>query len=223
VLIADDEDLVRSGLRLMLGTQPDLEVVGEVTDGKQAVAEVARLHPRVVLMDVRMPGMDGLEATALITAANDDLPEAQQTRVIILTTFEQDDYVFQSLRAGASGFLLKRTRPEHLVDAVRVVDRGDSLLSPSVTTRLISHFVDQPRSDATQSVEVERLTDRERSVLVEMARGLSNTEIADRLFVGEQTVKTHIKHIFTKLDLRDRAQAVVFAYEHGLVRAGDRT
>jgi DNA-binding NarL/FixJ family response regulator len=222
VLVADDEHLVRSGLRLMLGTQPDIDIVAEAIDGTRAVEAVERLRPNVALMDIRMPGMDGLQATGLITAANRALPEAERTRVIILTTFEHDDYVFEALRSGASGFLLKRTKPEELIDAIRIVVRGDSLLSPSVTTRLIAHFIDQPPPLSSQSSEqLGRLTEREREVLVEIARGRCNSEIAGRLYVGEQTIKTHIKHIFTKLDFRDRAQAVVFAYEQGLVRAGD--
>ena len=221
VLIADDEDLVRSGLILMLGSQPGITVVGDAADGAQAVADAQRLQPDVVLMDIRMPGMDGLEATARITATAGKPGAGHQARVIILTTFEQDEYVYEALRAGASGFLLKRTRPEELIEAIRVVANGDALLAPSVTRRLIAHFVQRPKiiiATAT-TAQLSQLTERERDVLIEIAAGLSNTEIASRLFVGEQTVKTHIKHIFTKLDLRDRAQAVVFAYETGLVRA----
>jgi DNA-binding NarL/FixJ family response regulator len=219
VLIADDEDLVRSGLVLMLGSQPGIAVAGDAGDGAQAVAEARRLRPDVVLMDIRMPGMDGLQATARITAAAGEPGAGYQARVIILTTFEQDEYVYEALRAGASGFLLKRTRPEDLIEAIRVVANGDALLAPSVTRRLIAHFAQHPRTATATSTQLSQLTGRERDVLVEVAAGLSNTEIAGRLFVGEQTVKTHIKHIFTKLDLRDRAQAVVFAYETGLVRA----
>jgi DNA-binding NarL/FixJ family response regulator len=220
VLIADDEDLVRSGLSLMLGSQPGITVVGEAADGAQAVTQARRLRPDVVLMDIRMPGMDGLQATGCITAAADDPGTAHQARVIILTTFEQDEYVYEALRAGASGFLLKRTRPEDLIEAIRVVANGDALLAPSVTRRLIAHFARRPKTATAASAQLSQLTERERDVLVEIAAGLSNTEIAALLFVGEQTVKTHIKHIFTKLDLRDRAQAVVFAYETGLVQAG---
>ena len=221
VLIADDEDLVRSGLSLMLGSQPGIAVVGDAADGAQAVAQAQHLRPDIVLMDIRMPGMDGLQATARITAAADDTGAGHQVRVIILTTFEQDEYVYEALRAGASGFLLKRTRPEDLIEAIRVVANGDALLAPSVTRRLIAHFAHRPTTATATAAQLSLLTERERDVLIEIAGGLSNTEIARRLFVGEQTVKTHIKHIFTKLDLRDRAQAVVFAYETGLVRAGD--
>jgi DNA-binding NarL/FixJ family response regulator len=224
VLIVDDDEQIRSGLRLMLATQPDLVVVGEAADGAQAVADTARLHPDVVLMDIRMPGMDGLEATRLIAAGpgeeGADGEETDGTRVIILTTFEQDEYVYEALRMGASGFLLKRTTPEALIEAIRVVVSGDALLYPPMTRRLITHFA-PPEPDGTASLDLDRLTERERDVLVEMARGRSNSEIAERLFVGEQTVKTHIRHIFTKLGFRDRAQAVVFAYENGLVRAGE--
>jgi DNA-binding NarL/FixJ family response regulator len=220
VLIADDEDLVRSGLVLMLGSQPGIVVAGEAADGAQAVAEARRLRPDVVLMDIRMPGMDGLQATARITAAAGEPGTGHQARVIILTTFEQDEYVYEALRAGASGFLLKRTRPEDLIEAIRVVANGDALLAPSVTRRLIAHFAQRPRTATAPATQLSQLTERERDVLVEVAAGLSNTEIAGRLFVGEQTVKTHIKHIFTKLDLHDRAQAVVFAYETGLVQVG---
>ena len=223
VLIADDEDLVRSGLSLMLGSQPGIAVAGDAADGAQAVAQAQRLRPDIVLMDIRMPGMDGLQATARITAAADDTGAGHQVRVIILTTFEQDEYVYEALRAGASGFLLKRTRPEDLIEAIRVVANGDALLAPSVTRRLIAHFAHRPTTATATAAQLSLLTERERDVLIEIAGGLSNTEIARRLFVGEQTVKTHIKHIFTKLDLRDRAQAVVFAYETGLVRAGDQT
>jgi DNA-binding NarL/FixJ family response regulator len=220
VLIADDDEQIRGGLRLMLATQPDLMVVGEAADGAQAVAETARLSPDVVLMDIRMPGMDGLEATRRIAGAASDGQDAEGTRVIILTTFEQDEYVYEALRMGASGFLLKRATPEALIEAIRVVVSGDALLYPPITRRLITHFA-RPEPGEAQAPDLERLTERERDVLVEMARGRSNTEIAERLFVGEQTVKTHIRHIFAKLGFRDRAQAVVFAYENGLVRAGE--
>jgi DNA-binding NarL/FixJ family response regulator len=220
VLIVDDEDIVRSGLHLMLDSQADLTVVGEAADGDEAVAQVARLRPDVVLMDIQMPGTDGLEATRRITTEVSDAADQRSVRVIILTTFELDEYVYDALRAGASGFLLKRIRPEELVEAIRVVSRGEALLAPSVTRRLIAHFAQRPEHATVAPAELERLTDRERDVLAEIARGLSNAEISGRLFVSEQTVKTHIKHIFTKLDLRDRAQAVVFAYESGVVLPG---
>jgi DNA-binding NarL/FixJ family response regulator len=222
VLIADDDEQIRAGLRLMLATQNDLEVVGEAVDGAEAIAETARLTPDVVLMDIRMPGMDGLEATRRIAGAGSQNDGAGGTRVIILTTFEQDEYVYEALRMGASGFLLKRTTPEALIEAIRVVVSGDALLYPPITRRLITHFArPEPYADESAASDLDRLTERERDVLVEMARGRSNAEIAERLFVSEQTVKTHIRHIFAKLGFRDRAQAVVFAYENGLVRAGE--
>jgi len=220
VLIADDDEQIRAGLRLMLATQSDLVVVGEAADGAQAVAETLRLTPDVVLMDIRMPGTDGLEATCRISGTASENDGAEGPRVIILTTFEQDEYVYEALRMGASGFLLKRTTPEALIEAIRVVVSGDALLYPPITRRLITHFA-RPEPDETAAPDLDPLTERERDVLVEMARGRSNAEIAERLFVGEQTVKTHIRHIFAKLGFRDRAQAVVFAYENGLVRAGE--
>jgi len=219
VLIADDEALARSGLRLMFERQADVAVVGEATDGEQAVIQAALLRPDVVLMDIRMPGTDGLEATRRILEADAD--SEPRVHVIILTTFEQDEYVHEALRSGASGFLLKRTRPEDLLEAVRIVANGDALLAPSVTRRLLAHFANRPKSSLATPVELAQLTERERQVLVEMSKGLSNAAIGERLYVGEQTVKTHVKHIFTKLDLRDRAQAIVFAYENGLVRPGE--
>jgi DNA-binding NarL/FixJ family response regulator len=213
VLIADDQALMRGGFRLILDAQDDLEVVGEAIDGRDAVEQYRRLRPDVVVMDVRMPAMDGIEATRRLTA--DDPP----ARVLILTTFDLDEYVFQALRAGASGFLLKDRPPEELVAAVRVVASGEALLAPSITRRLIEEFARRPET-AAQPPELDDLTDREREVLVLMAHGLSNAEVAGRLFVAETTVKTHVGRVLQKLSLRDRAQAVVLAYESGLVQPG---
>jgi DNA-binding NarL/FixJ family response regulator len=213
VLIADDQALMRGGFRLILDAQDDLEVVGEAIDGRDAVEQYRRLRPDVVVMDVRMPAMDGIEATRRLTA--DDPP----ARVLILTTFDLDEYVFQALRAGASGFLLKDRPPEELVAAVRVVASGEALLAPSITRRLIEEFARRPET-AAQPPQLDDLTDREREVLVLMAHGLSNAEIAGRLFVAETTVKTHVGRVLQKLSLRDRAQAVVLAYESGLVQPG---
>ncbi|GIH23779.1 DNA-binding response regulator [Acrocarpospora phusangensis] len=207
VLIADDQGMVRAGFAAFLNTQPDIEVVGEAADGAEAVARTAELEPDVVLMDIRMPGMDGITATGLIRTA----------RVLILTTFDLDEYVYAALRAGASGFLLKDASAAQLAEAVRVVAAGEALLSPRVTRRLIAEFTRLP---ARSRVKVERITDRETEVLTLIARGLSNQEIARELVVSEQTVKTHIGRVLAKLGLRDRAQAIVYAYEIGLVRPG---
>jgi DNA-binding NarL/FixJ family response regulator len=217
VLVVDDQTLVRSGFAMILGAEPDIEVVGEAADGAQAVEAVRRLQPDVVLMDIRMPVMDGVEATRLIAG-----PEvAEPQKVIILTTFDLDEYVFDALRAGASGFLLKDTPPEELAAAVRIVAAGDALLAPSITRKLVAEFASRPGPTSTHNpADLEQLTDREREVLVLMARGLSNGEIAGELIVGETTVKTHVGRILMKLHLRDRVQAVVLAYEIGLVRPG---
>jgi DNA-binding NarL/FixJ family response regulator len=213
VLIADDQALMRAGFRMIIDAQPDLEVVGEAIDGTDAIRHYERLTPDVVVMDVRMPVMDGIAATRRLTAAD---PPA---RVLILTTFDLDEYVYDALRAGASGFLLKDRPPEELVAAVRIVAAGDALLAPSVTRRLIEEFA--TRAPSPSRSELAELTDREREVLVLIARGLSNAEIARALFVAETTVKTHVGRILAKLQLRDRAQAVVLAYESGLVQPGD--
>ncbi len=215
VLVVDDQALIRSGLTMILETEVDLDVVGEACNGSEAVQLAKRLRPDVILMDVRMPEMDGIEATRRLVTDRTDAPHC---RVVILTTFDLDEYVFDALRAGASGFLLKDTPPDELAAAIRVVAAGEALLSPSVTRKLISEFAAQPgvRSDG----RLDELTEREREVLREMARGLSNAEIAETLFVGEATVKTHVSHILTKLGVRDRVQAVVAAYEGGLVRPG---
>jgi len=217
ILIADDQELVRTGLRLVLQAYDDLEVIAEAGDGQQARELVAELRPDVVLMDVRMPRMDGIEAVALLSAAALDPPP----RVLMLTTFDLDEYVFGALRAGAAGFLLKDASRERLVDAIRVVNAGEALLSPSITRRLIEEFA--KRSDPLRPPDtvMEALTARERETLGLVARGLSNAEIAQRLFVTEATVKSHVSSVLTKLGLRDRVQAVVFAYEHGLVIAGE--
>jgi DNA-binding NarL/FixJ family response regulator len=219
VLLADDQALVRAGFRILVDSDPGLEVVGEAADGQQAV-DVARLErPDVVLMDIRMPGMDGLEATRQITSA----PALHDTRILILTTFEADDYVFEALRSGASGFMLKDTEPEELLAAIRVVARGDALLAPSVTRRLIAEVVAHPdRARPADQATLGTLTERERQVLLLVAAGRSNDEIAADLFLSPLTAKTHVSRILTKLDARDRAQLVVIAYETGLVTPGGR-
>lgn len=213
VIIVDDEQLVRAGLRMILEAEPDIEVVGEAGDGSEAVALVERLDPHVVLMDVQMPGVNGIEATQRIVA----LGREESSRVLILTTFDLDEYVYESLRAGASGFLLKRTPANELVHGIRVVAQGDALLEPSITRRLLESFAKKGGVSPADTRALEDLTDREREVLGLIARGLSNAEIAEMLFLSEGTVKTHVKRIFAKLGVRDRAQAVVFAYEAGLV------
>lgn len=212
VLIADDQAMVRSGLRLILETEDDIEVVAEAENGEEAVRLSRRERPDVVLMDVRMPVMDGLEATRQITSQD------EETRVIVLTTFDLDDYVYGALRAGASGFLLKDAEADQLVDAIRVIASGDAIIAPSVTKRLISEFAGRPES--RQVTGLEELTERELEVLRLVAKGLSNAEIAEELFVSETTVKTHVSHVLTKLHLRDRVQAVVAAYESGLATPG---
>jgi DNA-binding NarL/FixJ family response regulator len=214
VLIVDDDDLMRAGLRGVLASDERIELVGEANDGRQAVYRTRLLKPDVVLMDVRMPDLDGISATRELLTA---FPEV---RVVILTTFEQDDYIFGALSAGASGFLLKRTRPEELIAAIHTIAAGDSLLSPSVTSRVIERMAGQPSPDATRDARLQELTPRETEVLSLMARGLSNAEIAATLVIEESTVKTHVKRILAKLDARDRVQAVIFAYESGLSSAG---
>jgi DNA-binding NarL/FixJ family response regulator len=210
VLIADDDDLMRAGLVELLSGEPEIEIVGEASTGRQAVERSRRLAPDVVLMDVRMPDLDGIEATGELARA------APDSKVLILTTFEQDDYIFGALRAGASGFLLKRARPEDLITAVRIVAAGESLLSPSVTRRVIDRVAEQPLPVLTAQTKLDELTPREREVLQLIARGLSNREIATALFVEESTVRTHVKRIQMKLQLRDRVQIVIFAYETGV-------
>jgi len=212
VLIADDQAMVRAGLRLILEAEDDIIVVAEAENGEEGVRLARREKPDVVLMDVRMPVMDGLEATRQITE------QAEGTRVIVLTTFDLDDYVYGSLRNGASGFLLKDADGDQLVAAVRVIAAGDALIAPSVTKRLISEFADRPESTEVQGLD--DLTEREVEVLALVAKGMSNAEIAEALFVSETTVKTHVSHILAKLHLRDRVQAVVAAYESGLATPG---
>jgi DNA-binding NarL/FixJ family response regulator len=214
VLLADDHRLVRSGFRVILDLEDDIEVVGEAEDGVQALALCARLEPDVVLMDVEMPGLDGLEATRRI-AAGDGGPS-----VLILTTFDRDDYLFAALQAGASGFLLKNSSPESLIEAVRVIARGDALLAPEITRRVIARFADRGGPGLDPGPRLAELTPREREVLVELAGGATNAEIAVALHLGETTVKTHVSRVLTKLGARDRTQAVVMAYEMGVVRPG---
>ena len=245
VVIADDQELVRAGFAMVIGSQPDMAVVGQARDGAEAVALAETLHPDVVLMDVRMPGMDGIEATRQISAlqhrfaADGTQSEVTHTKVIILTTFDLDEYVMAAINAGASGFLLKDTEPETLLNSIRTVFQGNAIIAPSATKRLIEKMMDgdfagtaaaapvsatsaaasQSASTATMYTdpELDELTDREREVLIEIAHGLSNQEIADKLFISLPTVKTHVAHILSKINARDRVQAVVFAYENHLV------
>ena len=216
VVIADDQHLVRAGFAMILGEEPDLEVVGEAADGLAAIEVVQRLAPEVVLMDIRMPHLDGLEALRRLVAGG------SSARVIVLTTFDADEYVFAALRGGASGFLLKDTPPAELVSAVRTVAAGEALLDPTVTQRVVTAFVEGlvETGERRAPPELASLTDREREVLIHLARGRSNAEIAALLVVSETTVKTHVGRVLAKLQLRDRVQAVVYAYEHGLVRPG---
>jgi len=213
VLVVDDQALVRAGFRMILEAEPDLVVAGEARDGEEAIAAAAACAPDVVLMDVRMPGTDGIEATCRILASG------IATKVIMLTTFDMDEYVYDALRAGASGFVLKDIPPEQLVDGIRAVVSGEALLSPSVTQRMIEVYLDRPQATPRRPA-VEQLTPREREILVALAAGLSNAEIAERLFVSETTVKTHVTRVLAKLGLRDRVQAVIYAYETGVVMIG---
>jgi DNA-binding NarL/FixJ family response regulator len=217
VLLVDDDDLMRAGLEAVLSSDATVDVVGEASDGRVVLEQVRTLGPDVVLMDVRMPDLDGIAATREVVAA---VPKA---KVVILTTFEQDDYIFGALNAGASGFLLKRTSPEELIAAIHTVAAGDSLLSPSVTRRVIERVAHQPDAEVGFDQQLDELTPREREVLEQVARGLSNGEIAATLVIEESTVKTHVKRILMKLRLRDRVQAVIFAYESGLTRPGPKT
>ncbi len=209
ILLVDDQELVRSGFRMILEVHPDLSVVGEAANGQEAIALSRRLRPDVTLLDIQMPGMTGLEA----------LPQLLPGRVVVLTTFESDEYVYQALRGGASGFLLKNAPPDELVQGVRAVARGGALLAPSITRRLIGDFANA-HPDASLAKQLDALTDREREVLMLIARGLSNAEIATELFLGEETIKSHVSSLLRKLGLRDRVQAVVFAYEAGAVTRG---
>ncbi|WP_284750194.1 response regulator [Amycolatopsis sp. RTGN1] len=213
VVVVDDQELMRVGFRMVLGAQADIDVVGEAGDGAQAIRMAEELRPDVVLMDVRMPVLDGVEATKQIVAAG-------TARVLVMTTFDLDEYVYSALQGGASGFLLKDTQPGHLVSALRAVASGDAVVSPSVTRRLLDRFVGTGGAPMRDTAELDVLTDREREVLVLIAKGMSNLEIAEALFLSEATVKTHVGRILAKLELRDRVQAVVLAYETGLARPG---
>ena len=216
VLVADDQALVRAGFRVLIDSAPDLEVVAEAADGAEAVLAVQRMHPDVVLMDVRMPVMDGLEATRRILGS----PDGQGAHVLILTTFDLDEYVYEALRAGASGFLLKDAPPEELLNAIRVVASGDALLAPSVTRRLIAEFAARPDAPRAHSGALDALTEREREVLASVAKGRSNAELSAELHMSVATAKTHVSRLLAKLGARDRAQLVVIAYETGLVAPG---
>ena len=215
VLIVDDQALVRAGFRMILEAEADLEVVGEAADGLQAIDEARRLRPDVILMDVRMPELDGIEATRRLLENG-----GSDARVVMLTTFDMDEYVYDALRAGASGFLLKDVPPEHLVDGIRAVANGDALLAPSITRRLVEEFVRSAPPQTKPPAGLDQLTSREHEVLLLIARGMSNAEIAAELYVSETTVKTHVARVLMKLSLRDRVQAVVLAYEAGLVQPG---
>jgi DNA-binding NarL/FixJ family response regulator len=212
VLVADDQPLVRSGFRMVLEGRPDLELVGEAADGDEALRLSRELDPDVILMDVRMPNLDGVEATRRLVESG------ARARVLVLTTFDLDEYVYAAIRAGASGFLLKDVEPTELVDAIRVVAAGNSLFGPEATQRLLERFAEPPAS--TRAVELDQLTDREREILSLMANGLSNAELAQRLYLTEATIKSHVSSILRKLGVRDRVQAVITAYESGLVRPG---
>ena len=216
VLLADDQPLIRAGFRMLLEEQPDVSVIGEAADGAEAVRLTRRLRPDVVLMDVRMPGTDGIEATRRIVA------ETPESRVLVLTTYDLDEYAFTALRYGASGFLLKDARPADLADAIRAVANGDAIIAPGVTRRLLDNFAsllpDLRSNEPPCTPALDQLTDRERQVLIQVAEGLSNSEIAAALFVSEATVKSHLGRVLAKLSLRDRVQAVIFAYQAGLVR-----
>ena len=211
VLVVDDQSLVRAGFRMLLGGESDIDVVAEASNGREAVERAARFKPNVVLMDIRMPELDGLQATREILAANPD------ARILILSTFDLDEYIYEALRAGASGFVLKDDPPEQLIAAIRTVAAGDALLSPSITHSVISQFARLPQPAPPK--ELEELTSRELEVFRLIARGLSNAEIGERLFISDTTVKTHVTHVFQKLNLRDRVQAVVLAYQAGVVDA----
>jgi len=213
VVLADDQAMVRAGFRRLLDTEPDVDVVGEAADGAQLVQLVSQLRPQVALVDIRMPNMDGIEATRRITAAG-------STHVVILTTFDLDEYVYDALRAGASGFLLKDASPDQMIAGVHAAANGDALIAPSVTRRLLAEFARRPHStDANRALA--SLTERERDILLRLGRGMSNAEIAAELFLGEATIKTHVGNVLAKLGLRDRIQAVVYAYENGVLTPGE--
>lgn len=215
--VADDQPLIRTGIRAMIDHAADLALVGEAEDGEQAVELAQREHPDVVLMDIRMPKLDGIEATKRITSD----PSLSGVRVVVLTTFDADDYVYAAIRAGASGFLLKDAPPEDVLDGIRIVARGDGLIAPSITRRLIADLAARPATERPAPPELEILTDREREVLALVGRGLTNAEIGAQLYVSPATAKAHVSHVMTKLYARDRAQLVVVAYESGLVRPGE--
>jgi DNA-binding NarL/FixJ family response regulator len=215
VLLADDQAVVRAGLRTICESQPDIEVIGEAADGSEAIALAAALRPDVVMMDIRMPVLDGIKATRRLTGSPDG------ARVLVLTTYGLDQYVYEALRAGAAGFLLKTDPPDRIIDAVRIVHAGDALLGPHTTRRLIERFLASPPPEVPRPAALGTLTDRELEVMREIARGLTNREIAARLYIGDGTVKTHVARILTKLGLRDRVQVVVYAYEHGITTPGD--
>ena len=217
LLLVDDDDLVRTGLKMILDSDAELDVVGEAANGVEALALVESLNPNVILMDIQMPEMDGIEATRLISERSQD---DEGPRVLVLTTFEEDEYVFQALRAGASGFLLKRTPADELIAGIKIVAEGDSLLSPSITRRLIDEFTTTFSSpaEADPSGKLESLTEREMEVLLHVSNGLSNQEIADELILSQGTIKTHVKRILAKLEVRDRTQAVIFAYNAGIIQ-----
>jgi DNA-binding NarL/FixJ family response regulator len=218
VLIVDDQAMVRTGLRMIIDAQPDLSVVGEAGDGRQAISETDRLRPHVVLMDIRMPNMDGIEATRRIT----ERTTGSATRVTVLTTFDLDEYVIEALRAGASGFVVKDAPADILLQGIRAVAQGDALLAPNVTRRLLDRFVAaHPRIDQHTAADLATLTEREREVLKQVARGLSNDEIARTMHLGDTTVKTHVSSLLSKLHRRDRVQLVVLAYETGIIKPGD--
>jgi len=220
VLVVDDQALIRGGLRMIVAAQPDLEVVGEAEDGEEAISAYRRLRPDVVVMDIRMPNLDGVEATRRLTASDAGPAGAPPARVLILTTFDLDQYVFDALRAGASGFLLKDAPPADIVAAIRVVAAGDALIAPSITRRLIGTFVERGERHASGLDRLEELTERELEVLRLIAGGLSNAQIAEQLVVGENTVKTHVARVLGKLDVANRVQAAILAYECGLVELG---
>jgi DNA-binding NarL/FixJ family response regulator len=215
VLLADDQAVVRAGLRTILESQPDMQVIGEAGDGAEALALAAALGPDIVMMDIRMPVLDGIKATRRLTESPAGM------RVLVLTTYGLDEYVYDALRAGAAGFLLKTDPPDRIVDAVRIIDAGDALLGPHTTRRLIERFLASPPPHAPRPAALDTLTERELEVMSQVARGLTNREIAERLYIGEGTVKTHVARILTKLGVRDRVQVVVYAYEHGITRPGD--
>jgi DNA-binding NarL/FixJ family response regulator len=216
VVLCDDQALVRGGLRMILSTHDDIEVVGEAVDGAEAIAVVRELKPDVVLMDIRMPGLDGIEATRRLAA-----DQSVKARIVMLTTFNEDEYLYDALRAGAAGFLLKTCPPDELIHAVRRTAAGETPLAPEITHQLIDGYMQRDRSGATRAVQLDHLTEREVEVLGLMAKGRTNADIAAELYLGEATVKTHINRIFAKLAVRDRTQAVILAYEAGLVRPGD--